>query len=157
MSLKKNKRIVLGADPGAVPLKNMIKKHLITSGFEITDINGERTDLPFYEAAAKACHFLLEGNADLGILLCGTGAGVCIAASQFAGITAVCCESVKTARQARVINDANVMTMGAMIVNEETACAMADAFTSASFGEGLEASVRDFLKAAVKKIAELRS
>ena len=151
------KRLVLGADPAAFSLKMILIDYLKQKGYEVTDIDNGRNDVAFYESARNASRYLLQGNADLGILLCGTGAGMCVAANQFSGITAVCCESVATAEKARIVNDANVLTMGAFIVDEEKAKAMADAFLSAYFGQGLDDSVCAFLVEAGERIRHFRN
>ena len=78
-----------------------------------------------------------------------------VVANKIPGITAVAVESTFTAAKAKIINNANVITMGAMVVGKELACAMADAWLKAEFAEGLDAQTADFLRDAEKFIAGL--
>ena len=145
--------LALGADPFAIPLKNELLAHLTERGIEVLSIEGD-DKVPFYETAATGAKLIQSGKADCAILLCGTGAGMCVVANKFAGISAVCVESVFTAAKAKAINRANVLTMGAMVVDAPTACAMADAWLDTKFNEGLE-DIADFLDQATEKIAEI--
>lgn len=147
--------IVLAADPFAVDLKDDIKAHLEKKGHTVADVGAAKDrEMPYYDAAPLAARMLQEGKAERAILFCGTGAGMCIVANKFKGVNAVCVESVFSARMARAINDANAITMGAMIVGPWMARAMVDAWLETKHTEGLE-DFADFLKDACAKVNAL--
>ena len=104
-------------------------------------------ETPYYEVAEKAAREISAGNADGAVLFCGTGAGMAIVANKICGVRAVCVESVFAAKKAKAINDANAITMGAMIVGEAMACEMVDAWLDTKFAEGFE-QLREFLESA---------
>ena len=90
----------------------------------------------FYETAARVAKAIQSGQAERGILMCGTGMGVCLVANKFKGIYAGVAESVTTARLHWVINRANVLCMGAWVVGPYVARDMVDAWLKAAIGEG---------------------
>lgn len=145
--------IVLAADPFAYSLKKVLFEHLQKKGHTVIDADSN-SGITYYEAAGKGVDVIQQGNADCGIFLCGTGAGMSIAANKYPGIYAVAVESVFSAVRAKAINNANVITMGAMIVGEAMACEMADAWLNTKFTQGLE-DLSDFLLQAEQAIAEL--
>jgi ribose 5-phosphate isomerase B len=116
-------------------MKQILAGHI--GGHEVVDMgsNGEKgTDYPVYaKAAAKA---IAAGEADLAILLCGTGAGMCIAANKVAGVRAVVCSEPYTARLSREHNNAQVLCIGARVVGAELAKAIVDAFLQGEFEGG---------------------
>jgi len=113
-------KIVIGADPFAKDLKQAIVKHLKTKNIEVIDAEAEIQEGQdtYYDSAQRASKIIQDGRAEKGILLCGTGMGVSIVANKFKGITAACVESVFAAKMCKAINNANVLTFGAMIVGE---------------------------------------
>jgi len=144
--------IVIAADPFAVDLKDAVKEHLEKKGYSVQDVGAMKDkEMPYYDAAPAAAVLLQNGKAERGILFCGTGAGMSIVANKFKGVQAVCVESVFSAKMARAINDANVITMGAMIVAPWMAKAMVDAWLDTKHTEGLE-EFADFLKDACCKV-----
>lgn len=145
--------LALGADPFAANLKKALLTHLTQRGIQVVSVEND-DKMPFYETAAAGAKLIRSGAADCAILLCGTGAGMCVVANKFAGISAVCVESVFTAAKAKAINRANVITMGAMVVGEGMACAMADAWLDTEYNEGLE-NIADFLDQAALEIAAI--
>ena len=132
------KRLVLGADPAAFSLKMILIDYLKQKGYEVTDIDNGRNDVAFYESARNASRYLLQGNADLGILLCGTGAGMSVVANKYKGVYAVACEGVYSAKMARAINNANVLCMGGWIVGPEMAVEMVKTFLATEWCQDLE-------------------
>lgn len=104
-------------------------------------------ETPYYEVAEKAAREISAGKADGAVLFCGTGAGMAIVANKICGVRAVCVESVFAAKKAKTINDANAITMGAMIIGEAMACEMVDAWLDTKFAEGFE-QLREFLESA---------
>lgn len=147
--------IVIAADPFAVGLKDEVKNHLEARGHTVTDVGATKdSEIPYYDCAPIAARALQEGKADRAILFCGTGAGMAIVANKFRGVTAVCAESVFSARMARAINDSNALTMGAMIVTPWMAKDMVDAWLDTKHTQGLEAYA-DFLKDALGKVSAI--
>ena len=147
-------KIVLASDPFAYDLKRALAVHLEKSGHSVVDADSY-SNASFYIAAADGAKRIVSGAGDCGIFLCGTGAGMNVVANKIPGITAVAVESTFTAAKAKIINNANVITMGAMVVGKELACAMADAWLKAEFAEGLDVQTADFLRDAEKFIAGL--
>lgn len=117
-------RIAIASDHAAVDLRVVVAKRLAELGHQVDDLGcgpGERVDYPRY--AAAVCGAVVAGGAERGILLCGTGIGMSIAANKFAGIRAALVHDVTTARLASEHNSANVLCLGArstgpMVVQE---------------------------------------
>ena len=127
-------KIALGANHGGFELKEEIKKHLEEKGFEIKDFGTYSTDscdypdyaLPVAEAVAKK-------EFDFGILICGTGTGIGIAANKVPGIRAALCSDTFSAHATRQHNDANILTMGERVVGPGLAVDIVKTFLSSSF------------------------
>ena len=129
-------RIAIGNDHAAPELKLAVAEHLREKGHEVTDTGcavGEKCDYP--NAAKKVCELIRAGEAELGILICGTGVGMSLAANKFKGIRAACCSEVFSARLTREHNDANVLCFGARVVGEGTALDLVDAFVDTPFSD----------------------
>lgn len=146
-------KIAIGADPFAYGLKKAVAQHLKNRGVEVMDMDSY-AETPYYEVAEKAAREISAGNADGAVLFCGTGAGMAIVANKICGVRAVCVESVFAAKKAKAINDANAITMGAMIVGEAMACEMVDAWLDTKFAEGFE-QLREFLESARGQVGEI--
>ena len=128
------KTIVLGADHGGFELKNIIKKHLEGKGYEVIDVGTNAPDSCDYPVfASKACAHVLNGDAALGILVCGTGIGMSIAANKHKGIRAACCSDTFSARLTRLHNNANFLCIGARVVGQGLALDLVDNFLNAEF------------------------
>ena len=131
------KTIVLAADHAGYELKDLLKDDVIALGFDVLDLgtNGpDRVDYPDYGAAlAKA---IQNGEADTGILVCGSGIGISIAANRHAGIRAALCHDETLARLAREHNDANVLVLGARTTGIEVAKASLLTFLNTEFTGG---------------------
>ena len=128
-------KIVIGNDHVAIELKKDIVAHL-QDNWEVVDLgaSGPPADYPDYaERISKA---IASGEYDLGILLCGTGAGMCIAANKVNGIRAVVCSDPFTARLSREHNNANILCLGARVVGNELAKMIVDEWLSARFEAG---------------------
>lgn len=146
-------KIVLGADPFAYNLKKSIAEHLAKRGIEVIDTDGY-TKTAYYLVAEKSAKLVAAKKADGAVLLCGTGAGMCIVANKVQGIKAVSVESVFAAKKAKAINNANVITMGAMIVADFMANDMVDAWLDTKFAEGFE-PLKDFLEQAYQEVSKI--
>ena len=128
------KRIILGADHGGYELKNLIKAHLEKNGFDVLDIgtdSNESCDYPIF--ASRLCTKIQNGEADLGILVCGTGIGMSMAANKHKGIRAACCSDTFSARLTRLHNNANVLCLGARVLGAGLALDLIDVFVNAEF------------------------
>lgn len=146
-------KLAIGADPFAYGLKKAVAQHLKNRGVEVVDMDSY-AETPYYEVAEKAAREISAGNADGAVLFCGTGAGMAIVANKICGVRAVCVESVFAAKKAKAINDANAITMGAMIIGEAMACEMVDAWLDTKFAEGFE-QLREFLESARGQVGEI--
>lgn len=150
---KENKMIVIGADPFAVELKDDIAAYLKELGLEYIDVGSlkDKSEVPYYEVAAAAAKKIQSGEASRGILFCGTGMGMAIVANKFSGVIASVVESVYAAELSSAINNANVLTMGAMLVAPWKGRKMVDAWLNTKHTQGLE-PFAEFLKQAVKEV-----
>lgn len=150
-------RIAIGSDKAGYELKEKVKAYLLKNGHEVGDFGTEdpQDPLAYYEAAHNVCRQIMEGRSEKGILICGTGAGMCIHANKHQGIFAVVCESVYSAKLSRIINDANVLTFGSRIVPPDMAYEMADVFLKTGFIEGMEADRARHLSGQQEKYMEL--
>ncbi|MBR4751492.1 MAG: RpiB/LacA/LacB family sugar-phosphate isomerase [Thermoguttaceae bacterium] len=149
-------KIVFAADPFALSLRKAIVEHLKSKGYEVVDYGAseENTEIPYFDSCVKACEALQRGEAERGILLCGTGMGMNQIANRFEGVRAAVVESVFAAKMCRAINDSNVLCMGAMIWGDWMACEAVDVFLNTKLGDGLE-DLKEFLEEAAKKVAKI--
>ncbi|HXQ60373.1 MAG TPA: ribose 5-phosphate isomerase B [Acidimicrobiales bacterium] len=130
-------RIVLGSDHAGFRLKQVLAEHLTASGHVITDVgtfSEEPVDYPVFCAAAA--RVVVGGDADMGVVLGGSGQGEAISANKVHGVRAALCHDETTARLARNHNDANVLALGARFVAAELATTILDVFVTATFEGG---------------------
>jgi ribose 5-phosphate isomerase B len=130
-------RIAVGADHAGLALKEHLKARLAAAGHGVDDLgthSEESTDYPDW--AAKVAAAVAAGEADRGLLVCGTGVGMAIAANRRRGVRAVPANDLFTARLAREHNDANVLALGARIVAPALAEAILDLFLATPFAGG---------------------
>ena len=131
------KKLVIGCDHAAPELKAIVRDHLVERGFEVIDVGTHTTDSCNYPDYAHAlCKKIQSGECELGILICGTGIGMSMAANKHKGIRAACCSDTFSARLTRLHNDANVLCFGARVVGQGLAIDLADAFVDAEFEGG---------------------
>ena len=129
--------IVLAADHGGFHLKEEVKKHLEAKGVEFVDVGTFSTDSIDYPDIAKAaCEKIVSGECDKGLLFCGTGVGISIAANKIKGIRACCCSDAYSAKLTRQHNNANVLCMGGRVVSGGLAEMMVDQFLETEFEGG---------------------
>jgi ribose 5-phosphate isomerase B len=113
------KEIALGSDPNATDLKELIKKHLTHLGYTWKDYG---SDDPIYaNVAFVVARAIASGKHDRGILMCGTGIGMCIAANKVPGAYAANCTDPYSAERSRKSNNANIMTLGSQVLGNELA------------------------------------
>ena len=130
-------RIVLGADHAGFRLKEAIKKYLESSGHAVDDVgtmSEESVDYPDF--AAGAAHRVADGQDDLGIVVCGTGIGMTIAANKVAGIRAALVCDPATAHLAREHNNANMLALAGRTLNDEQALQIVREFLNTPFAGG---------------------
>ncbi|MGH7308559.1 MAG: RpiB/LacA/LacB family sugar-phosphate isomerase [Candidatus Rokuibacteriota bacterium] len=139
-------RIAIGCDHRGFPYTGAVGDALAAAGHELLDC-GTHSDAPAdYPDFARAVGTAVrDGHADLGVLICGSGAGVSIAANKIRGVRAALCHDLFTARQAREDDDANVICLGARVVTREQAVELARTFVGARFS-GAERHVRRLAK-----------
>jgi len=126
--------IALGSDHGAFELKNIIIDDLKQLGYETLDLGTNSADSCDYsDYAQKVCALVNGGEADLGILICGTGIGMSMAANKIAGIRCALCGDVFSAKATRSHNDANVLALGARVVGTGLAKEIVHAYLNTSF------------------------
>ena len=131
------KKIVIGCDHGGLELKNDIIKHLENRGVEVTDIGTYTSESCNYPDYARAlCEKIQNGEFELGILVCGTGIGMSMAANKHNGIRAACCSDTFSARMTRMHNNANVLCLGGRVVGAGLAIDMVDLFVDTEFEGG---------------------
>ena len=130
-------KIVLANDHSAVDMKKEILAHLEEKGYQVIDIgtnSPESCDYPvFGERAGK---MVASGEADLGILICGTGVGISLAANKVKGIRAAACSDYFSAKYTRAHNDANCLCLGARVVGSGLAEELVDVFLHTEFEGG---------------------
>ena len=134
--------IALASDHGGYELKNIIKKHLDSTGATYKDFGAFSTESCDYPAMVKPAVLAVSaGECELGVVFCGTGIGVSIAANKTPGIRAAVCTDTYMAEMARAHNDANILALGARVIDAETAIKIVDVFLNTGF-EGGRHSVR---------------
>jgi ribose 5-phosphate isomerase B len=130
-------RLALGADHAGFELKEKLKSHLLAAGHEVDDLGTfgrESTDYPDW--AAKVAAAVAEKRAERGLLVCGTGVGMAMAANRRRGVRAVATSDAFTVKLARGHNDANVLALGARIVASPLAEEILDLFLATPFEGG---------------------
>ena len=130
-------KIVLASDHGGFALKEEVRDYLEQKGLAFDDMgtdNEESVDYPVY--GRKAAEAVACGDYDRGIIFCGTGIGISIAANRVKGARCALVTSVHMAKMARMHNDANMIALGGRILDKETALAIVDAFLNTEFEGG---------------------
>ena len=128
--------IVLGADHNGIELKKIIKEYLLEKKFNPIDIgpfNTNKVDYPDY--ASQAAQIVANKDAQFGILICGSGIGMSIVANKVAGIRAALVHNLKTAPLTKEHNNANILCLGAWVVDHSTSLQIVDSWLNAKFGE----------------------
>ena len=132
--------IAIGCDHGGLELKNHIVKYLQDKGLEIKDFGVHTEDSVDYPDCAKpVCESVISGEAERGILICGTGIGISIAANKYKGIRAALCSNEYSAAMSRRHNDANILCMGGRVIGRELAYLITDTWLKEKFEGGRHA------------------
>ena len=130
-------RIVIGNDHTAVDLKNIIVDYLVELGYDVINLgtdSRESCDYPVY--GEKVGRAVADGQADLGIAICGTGVGISLAANKVKGVRACVCSEPYTAKLSRMHNNSNVLAFGARVVGDELAKMIVKEWLDAEFEGG---------------------
>lgn len=129
--------IALGADHGGYQLKEIIKQHLEERGIPYRDFGTDSTaSVDYAPIAAKAARAVVGGACERGILCCGTGIGISIAANKVKGARAACCSNYFGAKYTRLHNDANLLCLGERVIGPGLALELVDVFLDTSFEGG---------------------
>jgi RpiB/LacA/LacB family sugar-phosphate isomerase len=139
--------IAIAADHGGFKLKGIIIKYLQSMNIKYKDYGSFTEDAVDYpDVALIASESIINGECDKGILICGTGIGISIAANKVTGIRAALCGDTFSARMSRLHNDANVLTMGARVIGEGLAIDIVNIWLNTEFEGGKHARRVDKLK-----------
>ncbi|HYF92430.1 MAG TPA: ribose 5-phosphate isomerase B [Symbiobacteriaceae bacterium] len=136
----KTQTIVVGSDHLGLPLKNVVRDHLRSLGYEVADMgvtSEEPVDYP--DVALKVADAIRQGEFELGVLVCGTGAGMAIVANKVPGVRAVQVTDPYTAERARASNNAQIITLGSQIMGPEVAKKLIDVWVKSSYQGGRSA------------------
>ncbi len=127
-------KIAIAADHAGFPLKEEVRDHLVKLGHEVTDLgafNTEPSDYPDFAAAVGK--ELMAGRVERGVLVCGSGVGVCIAANKMPGVRACMCHDTYSAHQGVEHDEMNVLVLGARIIGTALAFELVEAYLKAKF------------------------
>ena len=130
-------KFAIACDPAGVPLKEPIKETLRELGIETVDLGiheGDPRDYPIF--AVRAANAVVSGQCDRGIILCGTGVAISIAASRVKGIQCCCCSDAYSAKMSRAHNDANMLALGGRVIAPELAKLIVEIWVKTEFEGG---------------------
>lgn len=133
-------KIAIGNDHAGVEFKNKIMQELRSKGYEVVNVGTDTLDSVDYPDVAKeVSEKVINGEVNFGILICGTGIGISIAANKIKGIRAALCHNEYIAKQARLHNDANILALGARVIGDELGKAIVKTFLNTEFEGGRHA------------------
>ncbi len=130
-------KIGIGNDHAAVEMKNVIKEHLEERGFEVVNFGTDSSESFDYPVAGyQVGRAVASGEVDLGVLICGTGVGISLAANKVTGVRACVCSEPYTAKLSRMHNNTNIIAFGARVVGSELAKMIVDEWLDAEYEGG---------------------
>ena len=130
-------KIALGCDHGGYQLKEQVKEHLEKKGYEVLDLGCNSTDSVDYPVYGKAVgEAVVDQKAKFGIVICGTGIGISIAANKVKGVRAGLCMNTTMARLTREHNNANVLVLGSRVTKRKNALSIVNIFFKTKFLKG---------------------
>ena len=130
-------KLAFGCDHGGFEHKNAIAEHLKNRGFEVVDCGiYENKSVDYPDIAVKVCEQITSKQCELGILVCGTGIGMSLAANKVKGIRAACCSEHFSAKYTRLHNDSNILCLGGRVIGVGTAIELVDLFVDTEFVGG---------------------
>lgn len=140
-------KLAIGNDHVAVEMKKDIKAYLESLGHEVIDVGTNSTDRFNYPVSGyKVAKLVTEGKVDRGILVCGTGVGISLAANKVHGIRACVCSEPYTAKLSRQHNNTNIIAFGARVIGIETAKMIVDEWLAAEYEGGRHQTRIDMIK-----------
>ncbi len=146
--MTENNRIALSSDHAAIQMRQVIAGHIMALGWEAVDIGPTTPEsTPYPKHGAAAAQLVASGDCRFGIILCGTGQGIMMAANKVQGIRCGVCQDTFSARMIRQHNDANMLALGVRVIGEGLALDIVDAFLTAAFEGGRHATRVDMIKA----------
>ena len=135
-------KVSIASDHAGFDLKDQIIKRLLDCGFDVIDRGPDKKDpVDYPDYSSKVTNDILNEKAHKGVLVCGTGQGMAMAANKKPGIRAALCYSSEVTKLAREHNDANILTLGARVIDEATAISLVETFLNTDF-EGSRHAVR---------------
>ncbi len=144
--------IVIGSDHGGLALKAVLKSYLHQRGLKVTDVGtDDDSSVDYPDFGQKVAESVVAGDAELGVLICGTGIGMSIAANKIPGIRAALVTDVFMARMAKEHNNANVLVLGGRVLDAQTACDLVAAWLDSTFEGGRHQLRLDKITALEKK------
>jgi ribose 5-phosphate isomerase B len=144
--------IIIGSDHGGLALKAALSSYLNRRGFQVSDAGTDSdASVDYPDFGQKVAEMVIAGEAELGILICGTGIGMSIAANKVPGIRAALVTDVFMARMAKEHNNANVLVLGGRVLDEQKACDLVGAWLDATFEGGRHQARLDKITALEKK------
>jgi len=153
-------RLILASDVAGFPLKKEIARHLLENHpeIELTDLGIESLDAPkpYFEQSSKVAEAIQTGIADHGILVCGTGQGMAIVANKHKGVYACVVDDLFSGERAKIVNNSNVITLGAWITAPFLGCQIVDAWLSVLFTQKMEFR-KEFLINAFNQVIALET
>ncbi|MBQ9273566.1 MAG: ribose 5-phosphate isomerase B [Succinivibrio sp.] len=149
-------KLAIGNDHVAVELKKIVAAHLRELGHEVIDVGTNSTERFNYPISGyKVARLVADGQAELGILICGTGVGISLAANKVSGIRACVCSEPYTARLSRQHNNSNILAFGARVVGSELALMIVDEWLNATY-EGGRHQTRVDMITEIERTGELK-
>ncbi|HRE21926.1 MAG TPA: ribose 5-phosphate isomerase B [Rhabdaerophilum sp.] len=146
-----SQRIVLSSDHAAIALRQAVAAHIAAKGWTVVDIGPTTTEsTPYPKHGEAAARLVASGDCRLGIILCGAGQGIMMAANKVKGIRCGVCMDTFSARMIRQHNDANMLSLGARVVGVGLALDIVDAFLGAEFEGGRHAERVEMISALEK-------
>ncbi|MEW2912253.1 ribose 5-phosphate isomerase B [Leisingera sp. JC11] len=143
-----SKRIALSSDHAAIELRKAVAAHIEAQGWEVKDIGPQTPESTHYpKHGAAAAQLVASGDCALGIVLCGTGQGIMMAANKVKGIRCGVCSDTFSAKMIRAHNNANMLSIGARVVGEGLALEIVDAFLGTEFEGGRHGTRVDMINA----------
>lgn len=149
-------KIIIGSDQNGFALKKVIIEHLSNKGVDVNDMgvyNEDPVDYP--DIAEQLALTIARQEYERGILICGTGVGMAIVANKVPGVRAACAHDVYSAERARKSNDAQILTLGSLVVGVELAKSLVDAWVASEFAGGRSAPKVEKIKAADERYRKM--
>lgn len=143
--------IAIGCDHAGFPLKEALAAHLYARGIAYTDLGCDGSPVDYPDIAEAVCEKVLDGSCSCGILLCGTGIGMSMAANKIKGIRAAVCSDAYSTKFTRLHNDTNVLCLGARVLGSGLAMELVDIFLNTEFEGGRHQRRVDMIMALEEK------